>query len=88
LKLLGNLGTFNSVGYGIPQPAEAATATTPAFVVGELVGSVLPVLLTPFGVLALFAYLFPTGPRRTLVGEPVSSSGVDQAGAGHGASGS
>jgi hypothetical protein len=67
LKLLGNLGTFNSVGYGVPQPAEAATVTTPAFVIGELVGSVLPVLLTPFGVLALFAYLFPTGQRRTLV---------------------
>ncbi len=38
LKLLGNLGTFNSVGYGIPQPTEAATVTGPGFVVGELVG--------------------------------------------------
>lgn len=30
LKLLGNLGTFNSVGYGIPQATEAATVTGPA----------------------------------------------------------
>lgn len=33
---------------------------------GELVGSILPVLLTPFAVLALFAYLLPHGHRRTL----------------------
>jgi hypothetical protein len=66
LKLLGNLGTFNSIGYGVPQPTEAATAVTPAFFVGEFVGSVLPVLLTPFGVFALFTYLVPFGRRRTL----------------------
>jgi hypothetical protein len=66
LKLVGNLGTFDSVGYGVPQATEAATVTTPAFFVGELVGSVVPVLLTPFGVFALFAYLLPFGYRRTL----------------------
>jgi hypothetical protein len=66
LKLVGNLGTFNSVGYGVPQAEEAATVTTPAFFVGELVGSVVPVLLTPFAVFALFAYLLPFGWRRTL----------------------
>jgi hypothetical protein len=46
----------------VPHASEAATATTPAFFVGELVGSVVPVLLTPF---ALFAYLLPFGWRRT-----------------------
>jgi hypothetical protein len=66
LKLVGNLGTFNSVGYGVPQAREAATVTTPAFFAGELVGSVLPVLLTPFAVFALFTYLLPFGRRRTL----------------------
>lgn len=66
LKLIGNLGTFNSLGYGVPQGAEAATASTPAFFVGEWVGSVLPVLLTPFAVFALFAYLLPYGHRRLL----------------------
>jgi hypothetical protein len=66
LKLVGNLGTFNSVGYGVPQAREAATVTTPAFFVGEWVGSVLPVLLTPFAVYALYAYLLPFGRRRML----------------------
>src|SRR5689334_13379793 len=66
LKMIGNLGTFDSVGYGVPQASEAATVTTPAFVVGELVGSVVPVLLTPFGVFALFAYLLPYGRPRLL----------------------
>jgi hypothetical protein len=66
LKLVGNLGTFNSVGYGVSQATEAATVTTPGFFVGELVGSVLPVLLTPFAVFALFTYLLPFGWRRTL----------------------
>jgi hypothetical protein len=66
LKLVGNLGTFDSVGYGVPQAAEATTVTTPAFFLGELVGSVVPVLLTPFGVFALFAYLLPYGRRRLL----------------------
>src|SRR5258705_41432 len=45
LKLLGNLGTFDSIGYGVPQASEAATVSTPAFFVGELVGSLVPVLL-------------------------------------------
>lgn len=53
LKLLGNLGTFNSIGFGIPQATEAATAAGAGFVVGELVGSIFPVLLTPFWVFAL-----------------------------------
>ena len=66
LKLLGNLGTFDSIGYGIAQPAEAATVTTNSFVLGELVGSILPTLLAPFGVLALFGLLLPYGRRRTL----------------------
>ena len=64
LKLIGNVGTFDSIGYGVPQASEAATVTTPAFFVGELVGSLLPVMLTPFGVFALFAYLLPYGRRR------------------------
>jgi hypothetical protein len=67
LKLVGNLGTFNSVGYGVPQPTEAATVTAGAFFLGELVGSILPVLLAPFAVFALFAYLIPSGQRRTLI---------------------
>ncbi|MGH3320337.1 MAG: hypothetical protein ACRDN9_09170 [Streptosporangiaceae bacterium] len=44
LKLVGNLGTFNSVGSAVPQPSEAATITTLPFVAGEFVGSVLPVV--------------------------------------------
>ncbi|MDQ2884137.1 MAG: hypothetical protein M3Y48_24065 [Actinomycetota bacterium] len=48
LKILGNLGTFNSIGYGIPQGSEAATVSGAGFFVGELVGSIFPVLLTPF----------------------------------------
>jgi hypothetical protein len=71
LKLAGNLGTFNSVGYGIPQASEAATVTTPAFLLGELAGSVVPVLLTPFAVFALLAYLLPFGRRRTLTAAAV-----------------
>src|SRR5204863_2850339 len=73
LKLIGNLGTFNSVGYGVPQASEAAVVTKPAFVLGELVGSTIPVLLVPFGVLALFAYLLPMGRRRTLTAALVCS---------------
>ncbi len=34
--------------------------------VGELFGSILPTLLAPFGVLALFGLLLPYGHRRTL----------------------
>jgi hypothetical protein len=63
LKLIGNLDTFNSAGYGVPQPTEAATVTTPGFFLGGLTDSILPVLLSPFAVLALFAYLLPHGQR-------------------------
>lgn len=66
VKLLGNLGTFNSIGYGIPQATEAATAAGLGFFVGELVGSIRPVLLTPFWVFALFAYLVPKVGGRAL----------------------
>lgn len=59
LKLLGNLGTFNSVGYGIPQADEAAVAVAPSYLLGQLVGSVLPTVLTPFWVFALAVYLAP-----------------------------
>ncbi len=31
LKLIGNLGTFDSIGYGVPQPAEAVTVTGAGF---------------------------------------------------------
>lgn len=74
LKLLGNLGTFNSVGYGIPQPSEAAIATGPGFLIGELVGSALPTVLTPFWVFALFAYLSPVvRGRRMLIAAVLST---------------
>jgi hypothetical protein len=66
LKLVGNLGTFNSIGYGIPQVTEATTAAGAGFFVGELVGSIFPVLLTPFWVFALFAYLLPRASGRAL----------------------
>ncbi|MFL6140701.1 MAG: hypothetical protein ACJ72N_02380 [Labedaea sp.] len=68
LKIAGNLGTFDSIGYGIPQGAEAATVASPGFFVGELVGSVVPTLLTPFWALALFAHLAPRpdAGRRTV----------------------
>jgi hypothetical protein len=67
LKLVGNLGTFDSVGYGIPQPREAATAVGAGYVAGQLVGSVLPTVLTPLWVLALLAYTAPLlRARRTL----------------------
>jgi hypothetical protein len=38
LKLLGNLGAFNSVGYGIPASSEAAVAAGPGYLLGNLVG--------------------------------------------------
>jgi hypothetical protein len=68
LKLIGNLGTYNSIGYGIPQAEEAATVTSPSFFVGELVGSIGPTLLTPFWVIPLFVFLAtkPNAGRRTL----------------------
>ncbi|HWE90000.1 MAG TPA: hypothetical protein VG317_11115 [Pseudonocardiaceae bacterium] len=71
LKLLGNLGTFDSIGYGIPAATEAATAAGPGFFLGELVGSIAPTLLSLFGVFALFGYLTvrltARAERRTLV---------------------
>lgn len=73
LKLVGNLGTFNSIGYGIPQSAEAATASGAGFFVGELVGSIVPVLLTPFWVFALFIAFLPSRRPRTLIAAMVSS---------------
>lgn len=66
LKLVGNLGTFDSIGYGIPQAREAAVVASPGFLLGELFGSVAPVVLGVFGVLALFAYLAPAGSRRSV----------------------
>jgi hypothetical protein len=60
LKLLGNLGTYDSLGYGIPAATEAATATRASFFLGQLAGSIVPVLLTPFWAVALFAYLAPS----------------------------
>jgi hypothetical protein len=75
LKLVGNLGTFDSLGYGIPAATEAATATGTGFFLGELVGSVLPTMLSFFGVFALFGYLVARSPaqRRTLVAGLVCS---------------
>jgi hypothetical protein len=69
LKLIGDLGTFNSIGYGIPQADEAAAVTSPGFFLGELVGSIGPTLLTPLWLLPLFAYLAPkpNAGRRMLV---------------------
>jgi hypothetical protein len=64
LKLIGNLGTFNSVGYGIPASQEALTVSGSGFFIGEFVGSILPVVLGFFGFFALFAYLFNTSAQR------------------------
>jgi hypothetical protein len=47
--------------------------TTPTFFVGELVGGVRPLLLTPFAAFALFTYLLPFGRRRTLTAGLVST---------------
>ena len=60
LKLAGNLATFNSIGPGIPQPEEAATVTSPAFLIGGLVGNIGPTLLTPFWLIPLGFYLAST----------------------------
>lgn len=67
LKLVGNLGTFNSVGYGVPAATEAEIAAGPGFFLGNLFGSILPVILAIFGVFALFGYLADRAKRRTLV---------------------
>ncbi|EFH88174.1 hypothetical protein [Ktedonobacter racemifer] len=64
LKLVGNLGTFNSVGYGIPDQQAAQTITGSGFFIGEFVGSILPTVLFIFGSFALFVYLFNTTARR------------------------
>ncbi|MDQ6662014.1 MAG: hypothetical protein M3Z24_13755 [Chloroflexota bacterium] len=64
LKLLGQFGTFNSVGLGIPDREAAQAVSSTSFFVGEFVGSVLPVVLTIFGVIALFAYLANTSAWR------------------------
>jgi hypothetical protein len=64
LKLLGNLGTFNSVAYGIPDRVEALTVTSPGFFIGEFVGGILPVALAIFSTFALFTYLLNTSARR------------------------
>lgn len=74
LKLVGNLGTFDSVGYGIPPATEAAVAAGPGFFLGELVGSVLPTLLSLFGIFALFGYLAPRAGRRLVVAALVCST--------------
>jgi hypothetical protein len=67
LKLVGNLGMFNSVGYGVPAATEADIAAGPSFFLGNLFGSILPVILAIFGVFALFGYLADRAKRRTLV---------------------
>lgn len=74
LKLLGNLGTFNSVGYGIPASAEAAVAAGPGYLLGNLVGSILPTIAGIFGAFALFGYLANrTRQARLLTGALVCS---------------
>jgi hypothetical protein len=57
LKLIGNLGTFNSVGYGIPADQEASVAAGPGYLLGQLTGTILPAILGIFGAFALFSYL-------------------------------
>lgn len=74
LKLVGNLGTFNSVGYGIPAGQEAAVAAGPGYLLGNLTGTIVPTILGIFGALALFGYLAGRTPhRRTLLTATVCS---------------
>lgn len=74
LKLLGNLGTFNSVGYGIPAGSEAAVAAGPGYLLGNLVGSIMPTIAGIFGAFALFGYLANlTAQRRLLTSALVCS---------------
>jgi len=73
LKLVGNLGTFNSVGYGIPAGTESAAAAAPGYILGNIFGSILPVVLSFFGVFALFGYLAGRARRRILVSALVCS---------------
>ncbi|WP_154676148.1 hypothetical protein [Amycolatopsis benzoatilytica] len=67
LKLVGNLGTFNSVGYGVPAAAEAAVAAGPGYFLGNLAGSITSVLFGLFGLLALFGFLVRRASRRLVV---------------------
>ncbi|MFI5612037.1 hypothetical protein [Amycolatopsis sp. NPDC051903] len=67
LKLVGNLGTFDSVGYGVPVSAEAAIAAGPGFFLGNLTGSITAVLFGLFGVLALFGFLVTRASERLVV---------------------
>lgn len=64
LKLVGNLGTFDSVGYGVSDSHAIVTVSSPSFFIGEFVGSILPVVLGIFGIFALFAYLLNTPAQR------------------------
>lgn len=74
LKLLGNLGTFDSVGYGVPAGSEAAVAAGPGYLLGNLVGSIVPTIAGIFGVFALFGYLAGRSTqRRLLIGGLVCS---------------
>lgn len=74
LKLVGNLlGTFDSVGYGMTQAHEASVAAGSGYLVGQLVGSVLPTALTPLWVFALVVYAAPRiRLRRTLTAAVVA----------------
>lgn len=67
LKIVGNLGTFDSIGYGIPQATEANAVAGAGFVFGEFFGSMLPVLLAPFWIFALAAYLATKSRRGALL---------------------
>lgn len=68
LKLIGNLGTFNSVGYGIPAGQEAEVAAGPGYLLGQLAGTIAPTILGIFGALALFCYLAQRTRYRRLLG--------------------
>lgn len=61
---VGQFGTFNSVGYGVADREAARVVSTTGFFVGEFTGSILPVALEIFGVMALFAYLTNTPAGR------------------------
>ena len=58
--------SFNGIAYGVPQAAEAKVASSVGFVVGEFVGSVLPVIIAPFWLFAVYLYLVNLTGRRTL----------------------
>lgn len=73
LKLAGQFGTFNSVGLGVPDREAARVVSGTGFFVGEFAGSILPVILTIFGVIALFAYLAPLPAGRWATAALVSS---------------